>query len=174
METQMLSNLYCLLIGILYIVQITVFDAIYFIVFQIISFFITNDKEVLKKAFKGSTVLITGASSGIGKAFSKILHDLGANIIISARSTKNLEILRDELCLNNSNNTKVLVLSIDLEKNQCFEEYFQNLKSLMKEAGLESIDVLINNAGVSSRGSAQDTHLTTLKKIMVLLILTIF
>ena len=47
--------------------------------------------------FKNKTVLITGASSGIGKEFSKKLASKGANLIITARTNSDLITLAKEL-----------------------------------------------------------------------------
>ena len=49
------------------------------------------------KSFKGATVLVTGASSGIGEAFAHNLADRGANLILTARSEDKLHQIAKEL-----------------------------------------------------------------------------
>jgi uncharacterized protein len=47
--------------------------------------------------FKGSTILLTGTSSGIGAAFSQYLVSLGAKLILTARSEDKLKQIADDL-----------------------------------------------------------------------------
>ena len=49
------------------------------------------------KSFKGATVLVTGASSGIGEAFARNLANRGANLILTARSEDKLSQIAKEL-----------------------------------------------------------------------------
>lgn len=44
--------------------------------------------------FQGKVVLVTGASSGIGKQLAKDLYKLGSKVILASRSTEQLAILR--------------------------------------------------------------------------------
>lgn len=46
------------------------------------------------EVFQGKVVLVTGASSGIGKQLAKDLHKLGSKVILASRSTEQLTILR--------------------------------------------------------------------------------
>ena len=46
------------------------------------------------EVFQGKVVLVTGASSGIGKQLAKDLHKLGSKVILVSRSTEQLTILR--------------------------------------------------------------------------------
>lgn len=50
--------------------------------------------------FKNSTALITGASSGIGKAYAQKFASLGVHLILTARSEQKLNDLADELRKN--------------------------------------------------------------------------
>lgn len=105
--------------------------------------------------FKGKTVWITGASSGIGKALAIKLGSLGANLVLSSRK-KNQLIEVAKLC-----NTEVLVLPIDLEKSSNFSEKVSKVVSKFK-----SIDLLINNGGISQRSRAYETDIEVDRKIM--------
>ena len=49
------------------------------------------------KSFKGATVLVTGASSGIGEAFARNLANREANLILTARSEDKLRQIAEEL-----------------------------------------------------------------------------
>lgn len=90
--------------------------------------------------FQGSTVLITGASFGIGEAFAYYLASLGANLVLTARSADKLRQLADELKLKYA--ISVHVFPADLSENVAPQQIFDQIKT----AGI-NVDVLINNAG---------------------------
>ena len=96
-------------------------------------------------SFKGKTVLITGASSGIGEAFAKKLASTKANLIITARSKDRLELLAKSL--ERMHSIRVHTYPIDLSQPGSARNLYQRIK----EAGLP-IDVLINNAGFGKSG----------------------
>ena len=97
------------------------------------------------KSFKGVTVLITGASSGIGEAFARNLANRGANLILTARSEDKLRQIASELSEKHS--IKVYVFPGDLSR----PEVPQCLFTQVQFAEL-SVDVLINNAGFGKWG----------------------
>ena len=105
--------------------------------------------------FKGKTVWITGASSGIGKALAIKLGSLGANLVLSSRKEGQLMEVA-QLC-----KTEVLVLPLDLEKSSNFPEKVVKVMSKFK-----SIDLLINNGGISQRSRAYETSIEVDRKIM--------
>lgn len=83
------------------------------------------------------TILITGATSGIGEATAKLLIN-NNRLIICGRRIERLQKLKDELAQTN----EVTSLVFDVSNK---EEVFNAIKSLPEN--FKSIDVLINNAG---------------------------
>ncbi|MBY6038010.1 SDR family oxidoreductase [Fictibacillus nanhaiensis] len=99
---------------------------------------------------KHKTVLITGASSGIGLEFASIFAKDGYHIILTARNETRLQdIARD---LKTKHNTEVTVIAKDLSLNEGAEE----LTAELLAKGIE-IDVLINNAGFAAYGPFDET-----------------
>lgn len=90
--------------------------------------------------FKGSAILITGASSGIGAAFAQYLASLGANLILTARSEDKLRQIADEIKQKYA--VTVHVFPADLGNTAAPRQIYDQVKA----AGL-NVDVLINNAG---------------------------
>jgi short-subunit dehydrogenase len=110
---------------------------------------------------------VTGGSSGIGLEIAKLLSSFGANIIISARNKEKL-IEVAALCQIINPIIMVLPIELDLEKYRNIDDYTTQIIDTLEKNGLSSkIDVLINSAGVSSRGLAMDTNMETLERIMV-------
>jgi short-subunit dehydrogenase len=60
--------------------------------------------------FKDKTVIITGASEGIGAATARLFAEAGANLVLVARSRKNLEALAEEL----RDKTRVEIFPMDV------------------------------------------------------------
>ncbi|MGI0105004.1 SDR family NAD(P)-dependent oxidoreductase [Salinimicrobium sp. TIG7-5_MAKvit] len=84
------------------------------------------------------TALVTGASSGIGKATAKALAGAGYRLVICGRRKEALETLKNEL----SGKTEVHILQFDVRDKEKVKEAIQSLPQ-----DFETIDVLINNAG---------------------------
>ena len=93
----------------------------------------------------GKVALITGASSGLGRHFSKTLSEAGATVILSARRMDNLIELQKEI-KGNSHTFSLDVTSIESVKNL--------FKEIKNEFG--SADILINNAGVNDTRKFKD------------------
>lgn len=98
--------------------------------------------------FKGYKVLITGASSGIGKEMSIYLSELGFDLILVARDKEKLEELASKL------KTKVKLVVLDLSSEKGAKDLYMITKN-------ENIDFLINNAGFGLFGSYKDVSLST-------------
>ncbi len=94
------------------------------------------------------TILITGASSGIGYATALTLAKHNFNLILCGRNLKKLEELQAKI--GNSSKTTILVFDV-----ASFEEVEKAIMSLPNE--FKSIDVLINNAGNAHGRASIDT-----------------
>ncbi len=100
---------------------------------------------MIKSEWHGKTVLITGASSGIGEAFAQQLAEAGANLILTARSRDRLETLAGDLRKSNPVNISIVVA--DLADPAGPQSVFREVE----RAGLK-VDLLINNAGFGQVG----------------------
>jgi len=89
------------------------------------------------------TVLVTGATSGFGKAIATKFAKEGNNIIITGRREERLKYLKWEL--EKQYNVKTLSLCFDVRDKA---EVFKSIDSLSND--WKKIDVLINNAGLAS------------------------
>ncbi|MBA2681335.1 MAG: SDR family oxidoreductase [Ktedonobacteraceae bacterium] len=96
-------------------------------------------------SYTGKTALITGASSGIGAAFARLLAAQGTNLILVARSEDKLRDLATTLSAQH--NIRTDVLSADLSRPEAAQKLFEGTQQL----GLP-IDILINNAGFGTHG----------------------
>ncbi|GAB3699931.1 SDR family oxidoreductase [Spirosoma flavus] len=103
-------------------------------------------------------VLITGASSGIGRALAFAFGREGASIVICGRKADALFAVRDELKQANIN---VLALTADVSVEQ-------DVKQLIDQtiAHFGRLDILINNAGISMRSMLIDTDPSVIQKVM--------
>ena len=98
------------------------------------------------------TVLITGASSGIGLELAKCFAADGCRLILVARNRDAMEKLAEELRLKNKIET--IVLPADLSLAETPKRIFEKLS-----AQKISVDVLVNNAGFGTHGPFVETSL---------------
>jgi uncharacterized protein len=98
------------------------------------------------------TVLITGASSGIGLELAKLFAADKNNLVLVARNSQRLEQLAETIC--REYDVEVLVLPKDLTDPTAPQEIFDQLA----DKGI-LVDVLVNNAGFGSVGSVLDLPL---------------
>lgn len=93
-------------------------------------------------SMKDKIVLITGASSGIGKACAEQFASLGARVILAARRIDRLEQLAQTL--KKQYNTDALPLLLDIQDHRAVKTAIGSLRSEWS-----NIDILINNAGLA-------------------------
>jgi len=103
-------------------------------------------------------VIITGASSGIGKALAEVCSRKGAKLVLAAR-----------------NQEKLAKLSAQLENQGCENIYVEtdvskesDCKAMVEKAVARfgTIDVLINNAGISMRALFKDVEINVIRELM--------
>jgi len=104
-------------------------------------------------------VIITGASSGIGKALAIEFASRGANLVLAARQYVALCELTESL---------IKQYNIQAVAVQCDVSNEEDCSHLIKQTILtfNKIDVLVNNAGISMRALFKDVDLKVLKTLM--------
>lgn len=97
---------------------------------------------MFKDSLKGKTALVTGASSGIGEATSRMLASHGVNLILCARRIDRLNNLSK--VLNDEYGVDTCTIELDMSKKEDIINAVENLSEKWK-----NIDILINNAGLA-------------------------
>ncbi|SFH39961.1 Short-chain dehydrogenase [Pontibacter chinhatensis] len=107
---------------------------------------------------RDKVVLITGGTSGIGKALAFAFGREGAKVAISGRNQQNLDQTSQELSAAGIDNLAVNAdVSVEEQCQRMVQETVQKYGRL---------DVLINNAGISMRALFEDLDLDVLRKVM--------
>ena len=105
---------------------------------------------------KDKVVIITGASSGIGKALAYEFASRGAVLVLAARRLDRLEQIKNDLP-----ETKILNVQADVSNEQdCQKIIDQTIFHFGR------IDILINNAGISMRALFVELDIRVIKKLM--------
>ncbi|NOT75208.1 MAG: SDR family oxidoreductase [Cyclobacteriaceae bacterium] len=107
---------------------------------------------------KGKVVIITGGSSGIGKAMAEEFGKNGSKIFITGRNKSDLDLAVDDLKKK----------GIDATGFQSDVSLEGDNKKMAEEAirVYGKIDILINNAGITMRALFEDVDLSVVKKVM--------
>jgi dehydrogenase/reductase SDR family member 7B len=115
-----------------------------------------------RMSLHGKTVLITGASSGLGEALARRLYrQYQCSLILVARRLDRLQELRDELSAEHPSYPKPQIVQLDLAD----VEHVSGSSSLKGIIESQPIDCLINNAGVSQRSSTLRTPMIIVEEI---------
>jgi NAD(P)-dependent dehydrogenase (short-subunit alcohol dehydrogenase family) len=102
----------------------------------------------------GQVALVTGASSGLGARFARVLHAAGAQVVISARRKDRLEALAQEL-------PGSVVIQCDVSKE---EEREHAIAETIAQCG--RLDVLVNNAGIGDSAPIEKESLDSFREVM--------
>ncbi|OAB60827.1 short-chain dehydrogenase [Leptolyngbya valderiana BDU 20041] len=91
----------------------------------------------------GKTVIITGASLGVGAATARAFFEAGANLVLVARGREALEALAEALGAPE----RILIEPLDVTDTAGFERLLDKVRSRFG-----GVDILVNNAGFHARG----------------------
>ena len=114
----------------------------------------------------GRTCLITGASSGFGAHFARIVAAAGARVVLAARRLERIEALAGEL---RSAGAEALAVTMDVTDQASVIAAFD-----MAEAALGPIDTVVANAGVSAPGRSTEVPAEALAGILDTNVLGVF
>lgn len=106
--------------------------------------------------FANKVVVVTGGSEGIGKALVTLLLQVGAHVATCGRNQQKLHALQTSL-----GSKSLHVVTADVSKQ---DDCLKFINSVVTTFG--TIDILINNAGVSMRALFKDVDLETLRRLM--------
>jgi NAD(P)-dependent dehydrogenase (short-subunit alcohol dehydrogenase family) len=102
----------------------------------------------------GRVALVTGASAGLGARFARVLHAVGATVVVTARRAERLDGLAAEL-------VRCIPISADLARP---DERERVVAEALDRVG--RVDVLVNNAGVSNVVAVEDETLDDFRRAM--------
>jgi NAD(P)-dependent dehydrogenase (short-subunit alcohol dehydrogenase family) len=102
----------------------------------------------------GKVAVVTGASSGLGERFARVLDAVGARVVLAARRADRLEALAGDL-------TDAVVVAADLSQG---DERERLAASTVDRCG--RLDVLVNNAGIGGKISLEEEPLDDFRAVM--------
>jgi short-subunit dehydrogenase len=109
-------------------------------------------------AFKDKVVIVTGASSGIGRATAIEFARKGSKVVLAARSAERLKKLETEI-ISMGSEALACVTDVAVE-----EECRKLVEKTVAHFG--TVHILINNAGISMRALFNDVNIVVLKRLM--------
>ncbi|MGH1567610.1 MAG: SDR family NAD(P)-dependent oxidoreductase [Nitrosopumilus sp.] len=108
--------------------------------------------------FKDKVVLITGASSGIGRESAKEFAKLGANIVLVSRTKEKLDQVANEL-------RKFNVITLTCQCDVSNKAQVKEMSKMVLDK-FDSVDILVNNAGFAIYGSVSDLSIDEIESQM--------
>jgi short-subunit dehydrogenase len=107
------------------------------------------NENKLKRELEGKTLLITGASSGIGEALSYLLADTKAHLVLVGRRDEKLKKMKSEI---EQGTARVSIFQADLRNENELEKMVAFIHELS-----EGLDFVVSNAGISINRSIYDS-----------------
>ena len=103
----------------------------------------------------GRVAIVTGASSGLGDRFARVLHAAGATVVAAARRTDRLEALAGEL------GERLVPMTCDVSVDDDCERLVADAIALDGH-----LDVLVNNAGIGAPMAAEDEPIDGFREVV--------
>lgn len=107
--------------------------------------------------FKGKVVIVTGSSRGIGKAIALKLAQEGCSVVLNGRDQERLDEAKSEVEKITSN---VITFKCDVSDAEASK---QLIDSAIENFG--RLDILVNNVGVSNRGTVEESNPEVFKRV---------
>lgn len=112
-----------------------------------------------------AVVVITGASSGLGKECARVFHAAGARLVLCGRDAGRLQQVVQELTASPADSQKKTytpnTVIFDLADTDTVDRAAEEILRCYGQ-----VDVLINNAGISYRGNILETHVSVHRDVM--------
>lgn len=116
-------------------------------------------------SLQDTVVVITGASSGLGKECARVFHAAGARLVLCGRDATRLQQVVQELTASSTDTQRQThtpsTVTFDLADTDSVERASEEILRCYGQ-----VDVLINNAGISYRGNILDTHISVQRDVM--------
>lgn len=123
------------------------------------------DPDLWRRLFSldGQVVLVTGASSGLGRRFAQVLHEAGATVVAAARRRDRLDALHDEL------GERLVPVVADVTDG---DDVARLVATSLDVGG--RLDVLVNNAGYASAVAAEDETMDHFRRTLDVNLASVF
>lgn len=131
--------------------------------------------RAVETSFRGKVVWITGASSGIGRALALAFAEKGAKLVLSARREAELKAVAAECAAAASTAATASSTTVESVARVLPFDLAEDAAALQAKGakaaalwGVEGVDILVNNGGISSRSAAEKTSLDVDQKVMAI------